>query len=51
MIHVPRCIMCANLITSENEFKCEAFPDGIPEDKLYADYDEDCNGDFHYEEE
>ena len=30
---------------------CEAFPEGIPDEKLWADEDDVCNGKYRYEEE
>lgn len=32
-------------------YVCEAFPEGIPDEKLWADEDDVCNGKYRYEEE
>ncbi len=51
MIHATRCMMCAHLNIDDEESEkltCDAFPEGIPEDKEYADFDDECNGDIKF---
>ncbi len=55
MIGRLKCSWCLNRIhanTNDDTWKCKAFPEGIPEDKLmYITRDPciDCNGGFGFE--
>ncbi|MDD3417739.1 MAG: hypothetical protein PHY47_27745 [Lachnospiraceae bacterium] len=50
---IPKCMTCNNFYDSDDEnedFKCKAYPDGIPDDVLWEDDDEECNNGVKYEE-
>ena len=49
MLQLPRCDYCKHC--NPIKYKCPSFPDGIPDDKLWADEHEKCNGDISFEEE
>lgn len=46
---LPKCILCSNLIGGHNEdiLKCRAFPEGVPDEKLWESETSECaNGIF-----
>lgn len=45
---LPKCDLCKWF--REESCTCEAFPQGIPDEKLWADNEETCNGKYKYEE-
>lgn len=45
----PRCETCKWF--NWEHYACKAFPEGIPDEKLWADEDDVCNGKYKYEEE
>ena len=45
----PRCETCKWF--NWEHYVCEAFPEGIPDEKLWTDEDDVCNGKYRYEEE
>lgn len=49
-ITVPKCVFCKNLIQDDEEFRCSAFPEGIPEDILWEAKIRECNNGIGYEE-
>ena len=48
---LPKCMLCSNFNENSEEMTCKAFPEGIPDEKLWADEDDVCNGKYRYEEE
>lgn len=49
---IPKCMTCKKFYDSEDEneeLKCEAFPDGIPDDALWDDIEKECNDGVYYE--
>ena len=44
----PRCETCKWF--NWEHYVCKAFPEGIPDEKLWADENEVCNGKYRYEE-
>lgn len=48
MLRLPKCDFCKYL--REDTYACEAFPDGIPNGKLWVEDEKvPCNGEYHYE--
>lgn len=51
-ITMPKCTFCKNLINDEeDEVKCTAFPNGIPDEVLWEDVNKECNNGIKFEEE
>lgn len=51
---MPKCIFCKHCFDdnyNEEEFCCDAFPDGIPDEKLFSGEEEECANGIKYEEE
>lgn len=46
---LPKCDLCKRCY--EKEYKCEAFPDGIPNDVLFDPFDKECNNGIFFEDE
>lgn len=57
MLHVfqhGKCIFCKHLSDKEEDryrFACKAYPDGVPEEIVYAPTDEECGNGIKFEEE
>lgn len=48
---VPKCVFCKNRMQDDEEFRCSAFPEKIPEDILWGEVDGECNNGIKFEEE
>lgn len=46
---LPRCEFCKWF--HEETYTCKAFPDEIPNDKLWGDDDKECNNGIKFEKE
>lgn len=52
-MEVPKCMFCNHFIDNDaaNALPaCEAFPNGIPHDKMWESEEADCNNGIKYEE-
>lgn len=49
-ITLSKCSLCKHCHDDPDKYKCDAFPDGIPLEKLDADESEECNNGIKYEE-
>lgn len=52
-LRLPKCDFCKHYHEELNNGKecCDAFPDGIPLNKMNFDENEDCNNGIKYEKE
>lgn len=50
-ITVPKCVFCKNQIQDDEEFRCSAFPEGIPKEVMWEDDEKECNNGIKFEEE
>lgn len=50
-IRLPKCDFCKHCHDDEEHYKCDAFPDGIPLNKIMADELEECKNGIKFEEE
>ena len=41
MLELPKCDLCKRCY--EEEYKCEAFPDGIPSEVMWEPEEKECN--------
>ena len=50
---LPKCMICKNFIDdgNNNEVRCKAFPNGIPDDVIWEDDEKECNNGIYFEEE
>lgn len=53
-LRLPKCDFCKHYIDGKGKMCCEAFPDGIPLEKIKSfndKDDEECNNGISFEEE
>lgn len=50
---LPKCMLCDNFIDddSEQNMRCKAFPNGIPDHVLWESFDKECNKGIMFKEE
>lgn len=51
MLKVPKCMICSRYKIEKGKEVCEAFPDGIPDDIMWDDIDQECNNGVKFEGE
>lgn len=49
MLSLPKCEFCKRF--HDESYTCDAFPEGIPTEKLWSPEDEECNNGIKFEEE
>lgn len=49
-LKLPKCDFCKHCHDDSEKYCCDAFPDGIPPEKINWDEDEECNDGIKYEE-
>ena len=52
-MEVPKCMFCNHFIDNDDVNAlptCKAFPNGIPQDKMWESEETDCNNGIKYEE-
>ena len=48
-IYIFKCLECKNFIKDEGTtMRCKAFPEGIPDEKMLAPDDKQCNGEYKF---
>lgn len=50
-LKLPKCDFCKHYIDGKEKMCCDAFPEGIPLDKISNDESEECANGIKYEEE
>jgi hypothetical protein len=50
-LSLPKCDFCKHYREEGKQMCCDAFPDGIPLEKMNADESEECKNGIKYEEE
>ena len=50
-LRLPKCDFCKHYHEESDEDTCDAFPNGIPLEKMYAEESEECKNEIKYEEE
>lgn len=47
---IPKCMTCNRMFEDNKELPtCEAFPEGIPHDVMWREFEEECNNGMKYE--
>lgn len=51
MLQLTKCMLCKRYDVKDGKEVCEAFPEGIPEEKMYSDKDEMCSNGIKFQED
>lgn len=49
MLELPKCDLCR--LCYKEEYKCRAFPEGIPDHVMWDPFEKECNNGIRFEED